>query len=64
MKGSETSESLSPSSPVRSDDRAPILEARQHTSPQAAAAAFLLSSSVEVDIGNYGEIAPSLSPPV
>ncbi len=63
MEGSETSESLSPSSPVRSDDRSPRLEARQaDTSPRAAAAAFLLSSSEEVDKGNAGQIAPSLSP--
>ncbi len=50
---SETSSSLTPSSPVRSDDRSPILEVRQaDTSFRAAATAFLLSSSEEVDIGN------------
>ncbi len=37
MEGSETSESLSPSSPVRSHDRSPSLEAHQaDTSPRAA----------------------------
>ncbi len=65
MEGSETSESLSPSSPVRSDDRSPRLEARQaDTSPRAAAAAFLLSSSEEVDKGNAGQIAPLSFAPV
>ncbi len=63
MEGSDTSESLSPSLPVRSNDRSQRLEACQaDTSPRAAAAAFLLSSSEEIDIGNAGEIAPSLSP--
>ncbi len=63
MEGSETSESLSPSSPVRSHDRSPSLEACQvDTSPRAAAAAFLLSSSEEVDTGNAEYVAPPLSP--
>ncbi len=63
MEGSETSESLSPSSPVRSHDRSQRSEARQaDTSPRAAAAAFLLSSSEEVDTGNVEYVAPPLSP--
>ncbi len=63
MEASETNDSLSPSSPVRSDDRSLRLEARQvDTSPWSAAVAFLLSSSEEVDMGNAGETAPSLSP--
>ncbi len=63
MEGSGRSEPLSPSPPIRSDDRSLRLEARQaNTSPRAAAAAFLLSYSVEGDAGDSGEIDPSLLP--
>ncbi len=63
MEGSETSESLSPSSPVRSHDRSPRSEARPAvTSPRAAASALLMSSSEEVDTGNVEHFAPPLSP--
>ncbi len=63
MEGSETSESLSPFSPVRSHDRFPSLEACQaDTSPRAVAVAFLLSFSEEVDTGNVKYVAPPLSP--
>ncbi len=63
VEGSETSESLSPSSPVRSHDRSPRSEARPAvTSPRAAASALLVSSSEEVDTGNVEHFAPPLSP--
>ncbi len=63
MEGLETSESLSPSSPVRSHDRSPRLEAHQaDTSPQAAAAAFLRSSSEEIGTENVEYVATPLSP--
>ncbi len=63
VEGSETSESLSPSSPVRSHDRSPRSEARPAvTSPRAAASALLVSSSEEVDTGNVEHFAPPLLP--
>ncbi len=63
MEGSETSESLSPTSPIRSHDRSPRSEARHaDTSPRAAASAFLLSSSEEVDTGNIEYVSPPLLP--
>ncbi len=62
-EGSEMSESLTPSSPVRSHDRSPRSEARPAvTSPRAAASALLVSSSEEVDTGNVEHFAPPLSP--
>ncbi len=63
MEGSETSESLSPSSLIRSGDRSPRSEARHaDTSPRAAGSAFLLSSSEEVDVESAENVSPSLSP--
>ncbi len=63
MEESETSESLSPSSFIRSGDRSLRSEARlADTSPRAAGSAFLLSSSEEVDVGSAEYFSPSLSP--
>ncbi len=63
VEGSETSESLSPSSPVRSHDCSSRSEARPAvTSPRAAASVLLVSSSEEVDTGNVEHFAPPLSP--
>ncbi len=63
VEGSETSESLSPSSPARSHDRSPRSEARPAvTSPRAAASALLVSSPEEVDTGSAEHFAPPLSP--
>jgi hypothetical protein len=62
-EGSETSESLSPSSPAGSRDRSPSPEARMAvSSPRAAAEALLLSSSEEVVMGSAEPVAPPPSP--
>ncbi len=63
VEGSEMSESLSPSSPVRSHDRSPRTEARPAVaSPRAAASALLVSSSEEVDTEELSTLHPLFHP--
>ncbi len=62
MEGLETSESLSPSSAIRSYSRTPRLETcAADTSPRAAGSTLLIFSSEEVDVESFDDV-PSHSP--
>ncbi len=62
MERLETSESLSPSSTIRSYCRSPRMEARSaDTSPRAVGSALLPSSSEGVDVESFNDV-PSHSP--